>query len=54
MAFGEAVAARILTDVAQAQRAWLRDQHAEDAATARQSADRPARRLIDPEREELL
>ena len=51
---GEAVAARVFADVAQPQRLRLPDQDAEYASAARQIADRRARLLIDPERQELL
>ena len=50
----EAVRARVVGDVVQPQRPGVLDQHAEDAAAARQVADRGVLRLVDADAEESL
>ena len=50
---GEAVAARVLAHIGQAERLRLRDQHSEHAPPARQVANRRARLVVDAERYEL-
>jgi len=44
----------VRADVVQAQRVRIADQHAEDAAPAREVADRPVRGLVDARGEEPL
>ena len=53
MAGREAVAARMIAHVAQAQRLGMFDQHAEHAASARQVADRGVRGLVHARGQEL-
>jgi hypothetical protein len=53
MAGREAVGARVLAEVVDAQRDRVLDEHAEDAPPARQLPDRVVRGLVDPAREEL-
>src|SRR3954454_22470434 len=50
----EAVGVRMLANVAEAKRAWIADEHAEEPVPPRQVADRAVRLGIDPERQEAL